>query len=80
MKLHSSLFVLRPRWYNILYYALEYKAGVNDAVGIYYSNLHDRKRQLCLLVFSKESKSGGDHYLHKRVEGKAKKGIVSINK
>jgi len=52
----------------------------NDAVGIYYSNLHDRKRQLCLLVFSKENKSGGDHYHHKMVEGKAQKGTVSINK
>lgn len=52
----------------------------NDAVGIYYSNLHDRKTQLCLLAFPKESKSGGDHYRHKMVEGKAKKGTVSINK
>lgn len=49
-------------------------------MGIYYSNLHDRERELCLLVFSKESKSGGDHYRPKMAEGEAKKGIVPINK
>lgn len=49
-------------------------------MGIYYSNLHDRKRELCLLVFSKENKSGGDHYSHNMAEGKAEKGIVSTDK
>lgn len=51
-----------------------------EAVGIHYSNLHDRKRELCLLVFSKENKPGGDRYCHNMVEGKAKKGIGSMNK